>query len=894
MERGAEWHALKAEEVLALLGTDPDRGLASSEAARRREELGPNRLPARRPPGWGQRLLHHLGEFFVVLLVAAAVVSALIGERLDAAAILLIVALNVILGAVQEARAERALQALSALAAPTAEVVRDGRPQAVPAEQLVPGDVVRLSAGARVPADLRLLVAHDVTVDEALLTGESRPVSKHAEVVLPPETPVAERRNLAFLGTVVASGRAVGVVVATGARTELGRIAGSLEEAPPKVTPLAARLSHLGRTLGAAALGVCALVFGLGVARGRPALEMFLVAVSLAVAAVPEGLPAAVTVALALGVQRMAHHRAIVRRLPAVEALGTVTVVCTDKTGTLTRNELAVRWCDVAGLHVEVTGPGYEPVGEFRVEGKALDPLGVPPLRALLEAVLAGSDGGIVEERGRWVPVGDPLEAALVAAAMKAGLRRDQLEQERPRVKEIPFTPERKRTTTVHRTPEGPISYVKGAAEAVVPHCTRRLEEAGMEPLDPRARDALLARAAHLAASGFRVVAVARGDPGTGEPESGLVFLGLVALEDPVRPEARHAIAQARRAGVRPVVISGDHARTVVAVAEQVGLDGRQEVLTGPELDRLSDEELVRAVERCGLYARTTPEHKVRILTALQRRGHRVAMTGDGANDAPALARADVGIAMGRGGTDVAREAADLVLTDDNFATIVAAIREGRAIYDNIRKFVLYVLASNVGEVVTVLAGTLAQLPTVLTPIQILWINLVTDGLPSAALSVDPPEPGVMARPPRPAGQSLFAGGGVAWIVGYGLVIAAVSVGAALWGAARGLGPDGSRTLAFLTLSLSQLLFAFACRSPERPVLGREMGRNRPLVGAVGLSVLLQLLVVVTPGIREAFASAALGGGDWLAVAGLSGGPFLVSEAVKRVGRRVRAPWHGA
>ncbi len=878
------WHAMTSREVLELLETHPERGLADPEGAKRLRALGPNRLPRRRPPSWGQRLLHHAREFLVVLLTVAAVVSALAGERLDALAILAIVVLNVLLGAVQEARAERALEALGALVAPTAEVVRDGHPRTLPAELLVPGDLVRVAAGSRVPADLRLVEAHSLTVDEALLTGESGPVTKQADLVLPEETPVADRSNMVFLGTVVTGGRGVGVVVATGTRTELGRIAGALEGAPPKVTPLAVRLSALGSQLGVGALAVCALVFGVGTAQGRPALEMFLVAVSLAVAAIPEGLPAAVTVALALGVQRMAQEKAIVRRLAAVESLGTVTVVCTDKTGTLTRNELAVRWCDVAGGPVQVTGPGYEPRGEFLAEGKRVDPQAMPALRALLEAVLMGSDGGVVQEDGRWVPVGDPLEAALVAAALKAGLRRDVLQRERPRIGEIPFTPESKRTTTFHRTPEGGrVSYLKGAAEAIVPHCTARLGPAGEEPVGAAEREAVLARAAELAAEGLRVVAVARGEPG----RDALVFLGLVGLEDPLRPEAPEAIAEARRAGVRPVILSGDHARTVLAVARQVGLDGRHELLTGSDLDRLDDDELLQVVDRCSLYARTTPDHKVRILSALQRRGQRVAMTGDGANDAPALARADVGIAMGRGGTDVAREAADLVLTDDNFATIVAAIREGRAIYDNIRKFVLYVLASNVGEVVTVLVGTLAHLPTVLTPIQILWINLVTDGLPSAALSVDPPDPGVMARPPRPPRQSLFAGGGVAWIAGYGLAIAAVSLGAALWGMARGLGPLGSRTLAFLTLSLSQLLFAFACRSPERPVLGRELVRNPALLGAVGLSVLLQVLVVTAPGLSEVFGAVPLGGGEWAAVAGLSGGPFAVAEVTKLLRRGV-------
>ncbi len=892
------WHAMPARDVVRAVQTDPERGLTSAEAGRRREQAGPNALPVPRSPS----LLHRAGvqarEFLVLLLLAAGMISWLLGARLDAGAILLIVLLNVALGVAQEVRAEHALGALRLLAAPQADVVRDGSPMTVHATGLVPGDIVALTQGGRIPADLRLLETHALAINESLLTGESAAARKEAADVLPEETPLADRRNLAFLGTAVASGRGRGVVVGTGAGTELGALAHALGAAPPKSPPLTARLASLGRMLGAAAVGICVLVFLAGVARGRSMFEMFLVATSLAVAAIPEGLPAAVTVALALGVQRMARCRALVRRLSAVETLGAVTVVCTDKTGTLTHNELAVRRIVVGGIEIEVTGTGYTPAGEFRIAGIPVDAGAMLPIRALLEAAVLSSDGGVVQDKGRWRPFGDPLEAALVVAAMSAGLAPTTVREGAPRVGEVPFTPERKRMVTVHRSGQGTVAYIKGAAEMVVPVCTAWAGPRGPESLDARGQGVVLARAAAMAEEGMRVMAVARAGVGAapifegaasaetaGALEHDAVLLGLIGLDDPVRPEARAAIAEARRAGVRPVMISGDHPQTALAVGRQVGLDAAGPVLTGADLDRLSDQALRAAVGRCSIFARAAPQHKVRILHAFKAGGQLVAMTGDGANDAPALAQADVGIAMGKGGTDVAREAADLVLTDDNFATIVAAIREGRTIFENIRKFVLYILATNVGEVVVVLGGTLAALPAVLTPIQILWINLVTDGLPSAAMAVDPHDPGVMERPPRPKGSTLFAQGGLAHLAIFGLVIAGASFGAYLWAASRGEPPIQRRTVVFLTLSLSQLLFAFTCRSPARPVSGRDLVSNPWLLAAVLLSVLLQILVVTLPGVRTVFSAVPLGGGDWAAVAGLSCVPFVISEAAKYAGR---------
>jgi len=890
------WHATPWPDVVRALGTDPQRGLTTADAQRRLRETGPNRLPARRPRSWVSRIGAHFAEFFVLLLLAAAAVSWLLGQRVDALAIALIVAVNIALGVAQEHRAEHALAALRTLAAPHAEVIRDGIPRRLPAADLVRGDLVVLTSGARVPADLRLVETHVLAVDESLLTGEAAAAGKEAEGSCAEDAPLAEQHTLAFLGTAVVSGRGRGVVIRTGAQTELGALAGAVDAAPPKRTPLTERLSALGRSLAVGAIALCALVFLAGRAHGRPAFEMFLIATSLAVAAVPEGLPAAVTVALALGVQRMARKRAIVRRLAAVEALGTVTVVCTDKTGTLTVNEMAVRRIEAAGQTIEVTGPGYAPSGEVRLRdgGDARD---FRPLRALLEAAVLASDGGVVEEGGRWRPFGDPLEAALAAAAMKAGLDPAALARTAPRVGETPFTPERKRMLTAHRTATGLAAYAKGAAEAIVPFCTARVGGAGEEPLDDPARAALLARAEAMAAEGMRVVAIARlvlppDARGPGDlfdaPDRSAVFLGFVGLVDPVRPEARAAIAAAREAGVRVLMISGDHPRTALAVAREVGLDDSGTALTGPDLDRLSDAAMTDAIRTCSVFARATPQHKVRILGALRGAGEIVAMTGDGANDAPALAEADVGVAMGRGGTDVARGAADLVLTDDHFATIVAAIGEGRTIFENIRKFVLFVLASNVGEVAVVLAATLAGAAAVLTPIQILWINLVTDGLPSAALAVDPQDPAVMHRPPRPARQSPFAAGGLTAVLAFGLVIAAACGAADLWGMVRGESGTQRRTLVFLTLALSQLIFAFSCRSADRPVTGREFAANRWLLGAVTLSIALQVLVVTAPGLRTVFSATPLGRGDWVAVAGLSWVPFLVSERFKTIRRHRR------
>ena len=888
---------MSVSDVLRTLAADPERGLVQAEAERRLRAAGPNLIPPSRPPSWPRRIGAHLGEFFVLVLLAAAALSWLLGQRLDAEAILLIVLLNLTLELYQEIRAERALGALRRLAAPQADVLRDGAPAVIAAEGLVPGDLVLLSAGARVPADLRLVSTHGLAVDESLLTGESVAVYKHAPEICPADTPLAERRNLAFLGATVAGGRGRGVVVGTGTRTELGALARTLEEIPQKGTPLGTRLATLGRQLGIGAIGVGTLVFAAGVARGRPAFEMLLVAISLAVAAVPEGLPAAIGVALALGVVRMARQRAIVRRLAAVEALGTVTAICTDKTGTLTVNEMAVRRVVMSCGEIQVTGAGYEPLGGFLMDGTAVDPGTSPPLRALLEAAVLAGDGYVIQEdHGRWRPVGDPLEAAIAAGAMKAGLSpRAQLAH---RIAEVPFSSERQRMLTVYRTAAGAVAYIKGAAESVVPRCAAHFGPAGAEALTGAGRDAVLARAAAMAAEGVRVIAVAQRplpasiDVAVLTPEAAgrfverdAVLMGLIGLVDPVRPEARAAIAEARQAGVRAVMISGDHPQTALSVARQVGITSGGAALTGADLDGLSDSALADAVRTCEVFARAAPQHKVRILHALKSSGEIVAMTGDGANDAPALATADVGVAMGRGGTDVAREAADLVLTDDNFATIVAAIREGRVIFDNIRKFVLYVLASNVGEVAVVLGSTLAGLPALLAPIQILWINLVTDGLPSAALAVDPEEQGTMRRPPRPPGQTPFAAGGLAFLITFGLIIATASLCAYLWGALRGEGAAERRTLLFLTLSLGQLLFAFACRSGTERVFGGRLRPNRWLVGAVLLSVIVQIAVVSLPGVQLLFSAAPLGGGDWAVVAGLSCVPLLASEGFKAIRR---------
>ncbi|MCU0934741.1 MAG: cation-translocating P-type ATPase [Gammaproteobacteria bacterium] len=879
-------HALTAGEVAAHLQTSLDHGLTPAEAARRLTAHGANELaPPRRVSAWGVFLGQFQNVLIVILLLATAI-SAVLGHTTEAIAITVIVLFAVLLGFVQEFRAERALEALHRLAAPTATVVRGGQEVEVAASDLVPGDVVKLASGDRVPADLRLAEAVNLQAEEAALTGESLPVEKGVEP-LPEGTGLADCRNMAYAATVITYGRGRGVVVDTGARTQVGRIAGLIETIEARRTPLQEGLDRVGHQLAKAALLVVALIVALGVLRGQPLVEMFIFGVALAVAVVPEALPAVVTISLALGVRRMVKRHALVRRLPAVETLGSTSVICSDKTGTLTRDEMTVRRVMVAGLDLAVGGSGYEPRGDFRsrADGAVVAPAGA--LRELLEAGALACDAQVVRSaEGRWSVRGDPTEGALVVAAAKAGVDARALGLERPRVDELPFTSERKRMTVLNRTGDGVVAHTKGAPEVVLGGCSRWRTADGESALDAAAREQVLAAAQQMAGEALRVLAVARKSHAQrADAESGMTFLGLVGMSDPPREEARTTIATCRQAGIKVVMITGDHPVTARAIARELGLLQGGRVVTGADLDAMGDEDLGPAVETIEVYARVSPAHKLRVVSALQSRGYRVAMTGDGVNDAPALKRADIGVAMGLSGTDVSREAAAMTLTDDNFASIVAAVEEGRGIVDNIKKYLMYLLSSNIGEVGLMAGATLLGLPLPLTAVQVLYVNLATDGLPALALAVDPPARDLMHRRPRDPGAGLFTRPVVALMLIGGVWSTLVNVGLFVWALGSERTAGQAMTMTFVSLVLIQFFKAYSFRSDRNSILVRPLA-NRWLNLAVLWELGLLSLVVYLPVLQEPFATFSLTALDWLVVGLLAFSVVPVLEIGKWAVRR--------
>jgi len=831
------WHRLDTQEVAAHFGTGLETGLANGEAGRRLAKHGANVLAegARRSP-W-LMLAGQFTDFMILVLLAAAVVAGIVGEPEDSIAIVVIVVLNAVIGFIQEYRAEKTMAALRRLGAPHARVLRDGQVADIAASKLVPGDVVLLEAGNIVPADLRLVEAARLKVQEAALTGESVPVDKQVRPLASGDASLGDRTNMAYKGTIVTYGRGRGIVAATGMATELGRIASLLQSATEGQTPLQRRLAHFGKRLALAALGICVIVFIAGLLRGEPLVLMFLTSVSLAVAAIPEALPAVVTVALAMGAGKMAHRHALVRRLPAVESLGSVTIICSDKTGTLTQNRMRVARLWSGTAH----------------DGPADALPQAAPWPQLARAMALCNDA---EETAAGELQGDPTETALYAAAAEAGFGKPALARAMPRVMELPFDSDRKRMTTVHRDGAGHLAITKGAPESVVPRCSRVATGAGEAAIDA---PAVLAEAERMAAGGLRVLAVASrcweglpsGDD-VDEVEDGLVFLGLVGLIDPPRDEAAAAVAECVSAGIKPVMITGDHPVTARAIAGALGILGEGEaVIDGAELARLSPEDLRERAGRAAVYARVNPEQKIRIVEALQARGEIVAMTGDGVNDAPALSRADIGVAMGRSGTDVAREASHLVLLDDNFATIVTAVRAGRRIYDNIRKFIKYTMTSNSGEIWTIFLAPFLGLPIPLLPIHILWVNLVTDGLPGLALAMEPEERGLMRRPPRPPQESVFAHGMWQHIVWVGLLMGGVCIAVQAW--AWRSGAAHWQTMVFTVLVLSQLGHALAIRSERDSLFTQGIASNLSLAGAVALTLALQLAVIYVPWLNGIF-----------------------------------------
>ena len=911
---GDVWHALEATDVIRTLETSPSRGLTSTEAAARQEQVGHNELQEAPRPSLFRKVYEQFNNFLIVILIAAAVIAAILGDYVEAVAILAIVVLNAALGIIQEGKAEEALAALQQLAAPEAHVIRDGHRITIPARDLVPGDIVFLDAGNYVPADLRLIETHNLRVEEAALTGESVSVTKDARLVLTQDQTLGDLRNTAFSGTMVSYGRGKGVVVSTGMRTQIGMIAEMLQAVHEEPTPLQMKLDQLGKTLGWAALAVCGLVFIVGWMQDLPPAEIFLVAVSLAVAAVPEGLPAVVTITLALGMNKMIDRHALIRKLSSVETLGSTTVICSDKTGTLTQNQMTVTRLWVDGVTFHITGSGYQPDGEFKVGGRVVD-LGEYPASttALWVAALdndAEIESGLDDKgNGRIRVVGDPTEAALIIAAAKAGARRESLDRAYPRIGEIPFDSARKRMTTLHKIKlpkpddaspfydtklrEWEVAAVKGAPDVILDLCTRyqRMDDTHIE-LTAERKAQILDTTASMARKALRVLAVAYRvehevphDPTPEDVEYDFIFVGLLGMIDPPRLEAQPAIETARKAGIRTVMITGDYPDTAQAIAQEIDLlKDDHKILTGTELETMKVEALVDEVRQTDVYARVSPEHKVKIVNALKSNGEVVAMTGDGVNDAPALKRSDIGIAMGITGTDVAKETADMVLTDDNFASIVEAIEQGRIIYANIRKFVFYLLSCNLAEITVILLAILAGWPSPLTAIQLLWLNLITDGAPALALGVEEGDPDTMDRPPRPPEEPVvnrsmslriaIQTGAIA-----GVTLSAYAIG--LW-----LYPDEfirAGTMAFVTISFSELLRAFTARSERYPIYSIGLFSSRWMILAVSSSLLLLLATVYVPFLQPIFDTVALGLTEWAIITPLILIPALVAEITKYV-----------
>lgn len=882
------WHGLTVEGVVQHLQTHPQRGLERHEADARLARYGPNALtaPGGRP-AW-LRLALQFHQPLIYILIASGVVTASLGEWVDAGVILGVVLVNAAVGFVQEGRAEQALAALARSVASQVTVTRGGGRHRLDAAHLVPGDLVCLAAGDKVPADLRLVTSHRLAASESALTGESLPVAKGV-APLPKETLLADRDNMAYAGTLVVGGQGSGVVVATGDATETGRIAGMLRQVGDLSTPLTQAMGRFSNGLLYVILGLAALTFAVGTLRGEAAVEMFMAAVALAVGAIPEGLPAAMTVTLAIGVARMARRRAIIRRLPAVETLGSTTVICSDKTGTLTENQMTVREVLAGGQRFQVSGDGYAPHGAVTRDGAAATLAG-----ALREVLLAGvlcNDATLARREGRWEITGDPTEAALLVLARKLGLEEEEARVLLPRTEEMPFDSARQFMATAHQTEAGRVVFAKGAVERLLPRCDHQLDAEGQPaPLD---EEGILEQARDMAARGLRVLAFARCPQMEvsleGAVDAGLCFLGLAAMLDPPRARAVSAVKACRRAGIAVKMITGDHAITALAIARQLGIvsAASDRVLTGRELAEMAEPELRRAVAEVAVFARVEPAQKLRLVHALRANGEVVAMTGDGVNDAPALKAADIGIAMGAGGTEVAKEAAAMVLTDDNFATIEGAVEVGRGVYDNLVKFITWTLPTNFGEGLVILAAILAGVTLPITPLQILWINMTTAVLLGLTLAFEPIEPDVMGRPPRPPGAPILDGVLLGRIVLVGVLLLAGAFGLFLrW---RGLGAslEEARTLAVNVFVMGEMVYLFNCRSLRGPFWRVGWFSNYWFWAGLGAMALLQLLFTYLPAMNAVFATAPLHGHHWIEIA-LAGGVVGVAVGLEKHWRNRR------
>lgn len=897
MNNHRDWHALSVDQVLSGLKTGLS-GLSPQEAGKRLSDYGSNELEKKKGVSPLAILLEQFKSFLIIILLVAVVLSAVLGEAVDAILILVIVIFASLLGFIQEYRAEKAMEALNEMAAPTAAVMREGRENRLPSRELVPGDIIVLRTGDRIPADGRLIEAYNLKTEEAPLTGESTAVEKNPEPVSA-TLPVAERSNMVFTGTTAVYGRGTVVVTATGMSTEFGKIATLLQQVKAERTPLQVNLDLVGKYIGVVALVLCFALAGVGIVRGHEVLEMVIWGVSLAVAAVPEALPAVVVISLAFGVRRMVKRNALIRRLPAVETLGSTDFICSDKTGTLTQDRMTVRRIWTGGEIIEVTGQGYEPEGSFSAGRQPVNPAGEETLLALLKTGLLCNDASLIEDRGQWRISGDPTEGALIIAAGKAGLDTGELFQASRRIGEIPFTSERKRMTTINREGETFTAYSKGAVEIILASCSKVLENGASRALNEQYRALILDAAREMAGDALRVLGLAY-KPLAGAvtdeqaAERDMIFLDLTGIIDPPRPEARDAIALCAKAGIKSVMITGDHKLTATAIARELGLLKEGMVITGAELDGIDDARFEDIVENVEIYARVSPSHKLRVVEALTSKQHVVAMTGDGINDAPALKKADIGVAMGITGTDVTKEAADMVLTDDNFASIVAAVEEGRIIFSNIKKYLMYLLSSNTGEILlmagAILLGPLIGLPEGAIPliaVQILFVNLVTDGLPAIALALDPPDPDVMQQKPRPRAQGIFTRPVVALMLAGGIWSAVVNLGIFTWVLNSGRGLLQAQAMCFITLILIQFFKAYNFRSDRQSVFKLGIFKNRWLNLSILGEMALLVGIVYLPLLQEPFRLFALSGLDWITVIIASATIFPVLEMVKILERKL-------
>ena len=889
-----DWFKEDISTVASELSVTLEEGLGSEEVKLRLEKYGLNELKEKEKESLIRRIMNQLKDFLVIILIGASLISAAAGEKVDAFVIIAIVVINGVLGVVQEGKAEKAIDALRKMSSPHAKVIRNGNISIIESRELVPGDIVIIEAGDIIPADIRLIESFNLKVEEASLTGESIPSDKDAKMLENKEIPLGDRQNMAFMSTIVTYGRGKGIVTDTGIMTEVGKIADAIQGSKEDSTPLQRKLDELGKWLGIICIVICAIVFGMGIYRGQGILEMFMVAVSLAVAAIPEGLPAVVTIVLALGMKRMAARNAIVRKLLAVETLGCVNVICSDKTGTLTQNEMTAVKAFTNNENYDITGNGYEPKGEFKVDNAKINALENKNLNLLLSSALLCNDSTLEKKEDQWGIIGDPTEGSLVVAASKANIDKKDYEKKYPRISEIPFDSERKMMTTFHKGffADNIVSFTKGAPDIIINRCNKVYNNGKIDEINMEIKNRINYENISFAKQALRVLALAYkeyqylpDDISSESVEKDLIFIGLIGIIDPARPEAKEAIQICKKAGIKPIMITGDYKDTAVAIAMDLGLlENEGEVLTGSEIDKINDIEFQSIVEKISVYARVSPEHKVRIVEALRKNGHITAMTGDGVNDAMALKKADIGVSMGITGTDVAKGTADIVLMDDNFATIVTAVKEGRIIYSNIRKFVYFLLSCNVGEILIVFLSILFQLPVPFLPIQLLWLNLVTDSFPALALGMEKGDPDIMDLLPRDTKEPILNKTMSMGIAVQSIALTVSVLLAYMWALNTYNGNLLiSRTVAFTTIILAELVRAHSSRSERYSVFKLGIFGNMTLIWATILSFLLLIIVLYIPVLQEVFKTYPLGYKDWSVIFLLCLIPLFAGEINKWV-----------